>query len=138
MQCMTSMSSSFATAYIFGPSFWIQSSVMPRTPEVSNQKEISCAVRSNLDVERRRGRNPNWRRLDELRFEFSELPRSIEVTAHPPFPAPPWTFLSIRICPWVVFLVKYYVLGRSLLLIYQISIYCCQERAGTANRIIFL
>ena len=26
--------------------------------------------------------------------------------------------------------------GRSLLLIYQILIYCCQERAGTANRII--
>ena len=26
--------------------------------------------------------NTNWRRLDELRFEFSEPPRSIEVAAH--------------------------------------------------------
>ena len=111
---------------------------MPRTFEVSNQKEISCAMRSDLDAKRRRGRNTNWRRLDELRFEFSEPPRSIEVAAHPPFPTPPWTFPSIRICPWVVFSVKYCVRGRSLLLIYQILIYCCQEHAGTANRIISL
>ena len=60
--------------------------------------------------------------------------RNIEVLAHPPFPTPPWTFLSIRVCPWVVILVKYCMLGRNLLLIYQILIYCCQERAGTANR----
>jgi len=108
---------------------------MPRTFKVSNQKEISCAMHSDLNAEWRWGRNSNWRRLNELRFELSKPPRSIKVALHPLFPAPPWTFLSIWICPWVVFSLKYCMLGRSLLLIYQTLIYCCQERTGTANRI---
>ena len=57
---------------------------MPVLFEVSSYNELNCALHSDLDAERRRGRNTNWRRLDELRFEFSEPPRSIEVAVHPP------------------------------------------------------
>ena len=47
---------------------------------VNTQLAVLCTA--SLDAKRRRGRNLNWRRLDELRFEFPEPPRSIEVAVH--------------------------------------------------------
>ena len=60
---------------------------------VRKNQAVQCSA--TLNVKRRRGRNPNWRRLDELRFEFSEPPRSIEVAVHPPSLTRPLAFLSI-------------------------------------------